>query len=536
MHAKKTKSALALGTGVLILLSIAMASLIPLYPDEVAYKVFLEGFISNGGIKQSVTPFCLSGFTYKPSLLLQPAAYFWSLLTATGEGWSSYRFIPLSLLIALPGLALWHAYRAGSTWAIPIVSLVAVGPGIYGLLILRPEVYIIALSLLILYSTNLVDAKKEWRIAIAAMMLTVFSFSLICYLHPKGLYMLPFALSTLWYLSLKSIAGIRGKLILGTLSLATILIAHSALTMHSIQYLTCKEVNPIHIAMNSQSLNLSNLLLAPWATIKDFARLFSNPLFSRGLHQLGYNIPPDIGYLPTPENSMPAKIVNLLVISSLLTAFLFCISESLRSLKRAECISGEKALIKILWFLGLIIPYFVSLSKNWYDAAGFTGAICAAAYTYGTSNIATRRVKLLGALALAGSSVSVLFVATMHLPAFTGGYSGPGIPFNRSRFDVLHIAKVLISDKEVKGQESLIVDDYTYDAAKHRKSVLPLTYLRMIENNPLLLKHTIEHHKAYYGIVVNPSISFLSSFDFKVLRSARVGNTDKYVCLIKYIP
>lgn len=52
------KLGLSLWIMALLLLAITLvASLLPIYPDEVAYKIFLERYFINGGFKQTVTPY-----------------------------------------------------------------------------------------------------------------------------------------------------------------------------------------------------------------------------------------------------------------------------------------------------------------------------------------------------------------------------------------------------------------------------------------------------------------------------------------------
>ncbi len=63
--------AMVIAIGIL-LWGLSSALQLPIYPDEVAYRIFLERFFINGGFKQSVTPYCTEGFMVAPPCITSP--------------------------------------------------------------------------------------------------------------------------------------------------------------------------------------------------------------------------------------------------------------------------------------------------------------------------------------------------------------------------------------------------------------------------------------------------------------------------------
>src|ERR1035437_5353409 len=128
---------------VFLVLVICQARLLPIYPDEVAYKIFLERFFLNGEVKQSLTPYCMEGFRAHVPFPLLPAAVAWSALQTLGIGGMSFRLVPLVALGGTIGLLVLNGLRRGDAGIWRPLLLLGLGPALYGLVILRPEILVI---------------------------------------------------------------------------------------------------------------------------------------------------------------------------------------------------------------------------------------------------------------------------------------------------------------------------------------------------------------------------------------------------------
>ena len=134
-----------------LVITIYSASHLPIYSDEVAYKIFLERYFLNGGFKQSVTPYCAEGFLVNPAIPLRPAAVLWSLIGYFGEDWISYRILPLLSLMIIISTLIYNGLKnnVGTAW--PSILLIGIGPAIYGLVIFRPEIFILLGGLILFF-------------------------------------------------------------------------------------------------------------------------------------------------------------------------------------------------------------------------------------------------------------------------------------------------------------------------------------------------------------------------------------------------
>ena len=126
---------------ILLLVSLLLASNLPIYPDEIAYRIMLERFYLSGGFKTSLLPYCLDGFEITPPAILKLSSVFWSTLSQINPN-ILYRLLPSSLLlfsiISLYAFVNKYAEPKNSWFLVLFIS----GISVYGLTILRPEVLI----------------------------------------------------------------------------------------------------------------------------------------------------------------------------------------------------------------------------------------------------------------------------------------------------------------------------------------------------------------------------------------------------------
>lgn len=239
----------------MLTLAVFSAFQLPIYPDEVAYKIFLERFFLNGGFKQSLTPYCAAGFMVPPSTVLVPAAAVWSLIELLGSDWMSYRTLPvlsfIFIVVMLIAYSLQHHARI--PWS--GLLLVMVGPTIYGLIIFRPEIFILAIGLMIFLICGSMQKKQSWAIRIMLSIFLLMLYSAIAYIHPKALYLSPLVIIGP-LLSTPYIKNLSLRfLYICSITLLILWVTISAVSLHKAQFLTCPEVPGIETLMGHQAIN-----------------------------------------------------------------------------------------------------------------------------------------------------------------------------------------------------------------------------------------------------------------------------------------
>jgi hypothetical protein len=164
-----------------------MALSLPIYPDEVAYRILLERYFQTGGYKQSLLPYCIEGFQVTPPHLLKLSAIFWSFLGQINTAFE-YRIVPIITLALTLGSLFWFAsrnYLRAAPWYLLLFML---GVPVYALVIIRPEIFIL-FSFAILAISGLFIAKHGNSHPNANLLVAVgvsLLFILVSYIHPKA--------------------------------------------------------------------------------------------------------------------------------------------------------------------------------------------------------------------------------------------------------------------------------------------------------------------------------------------------------------
>ena len=124
---------------------------IPLYIDEPTISTFWERTIINGGFRQNYYPNCDQSFLMQPPLLLMPAAATLSILGYFGENYYMYRIIPILGWFAILSFLYANGRRHQDQSFWPFLLILLVGPTLYSLVILRPEIFILTFSVLLYF-------------------------------------------------------------------------------------------------------------------------------------------------------------------------------------------------------------------------------------------------------------------------------------------------------------------------------------------------------------------------------------------------
>jgi hypothetical protein len=457
----------------------------------VAYKIFLERYFLNGGYKQSLTPYCAEGFLLAPGFPLVFAAAFWSLVTLPGEGWASYRVLPLLALATIILILAAPRKDAAFAKAWPFLLLLATGPVLYGLVIFRPEIFILLGGLLALLAFNQAQhcTRAGGRLAFA--LLALLLFDILVYLHPKAIYLAPFFFAG-FFLLWRS-AGSRWERLaaLPLLAALAVWITASAIELHRTQHLSCRDLPRTALAMRSQSVNLLSAVLDPGQFNDGMARAFDPSELKRAVNQISYQNAADSGYLPPIDPLLPGHQAanHAIAITAAIGLGLALICLLVAPLRSNALRKRESVLISLLG-LGLLIPFPLSLSKHWYDACYFVGALavvlslCAPWLTSGSRIMPMALRCVWGLLVLATVLLSAFLNHQHFTREFKSGYAGPGIPISLDRAGIQFDIDVLTIRSNLDPAAAMIVDDMTYEFLKNRRLVIPITYLGLILDQP----------------------------------------------------
>lgn len=529
---------------ILLIWSIFSALKLPIYPDEVAYKIFIERFFYNGGYKQSVTPYCTAGFLVRPNLVLLPASAFGALLTLLGGDWWSYRVTPFLLLVLILALVVTYSnIQSGKTpW--PALLVLTITPCIYGLIILRPEIFILFGGLVIyLAAFKLLDEKiSQTKIWITSFVIA-FLFSFLVFLHPKSLYLAP--ITALFYLyALNAIRNKSVKIFYFLLFVALIFqISISAIELHRVQFLTCTEVPKIQLGMNLQSINLLSLFGDPAHFFKTISQIFNIDFLERALSQFTFKKNFDIDYLPSIEkNNLFILVINVLNISIILALIVGIFFASLIGWLFMPL---RKYLLLVALTFGFFTPYFLNLSKNWYENSFFLGAVAIIFALYypflvqipfsKITKIRLYYLKLILSTLLIFSSIgTAILIDYKFSKKFREGYSGPGISIYFKRDSIGESTRYLLSHNSIKSQNGFIVDDLTYDSLKTAKVIIPVTYLSLVGEWPIIVNQSLASQKVHYGLTRCVALTSLNpDLQWTTIESFHDPYSNEEICLFQ---
>lgn len=489
-----------------VLLAIAISALkLPIYPDEVAYKIFLERFFLNGGLKQSVTPYCGRGFLQEPSVVLVPAAATWALVERLGIDWQSYRILPAAAFCMCITLLSLNSLRQDSGLPWPALLLSAIGPTIYGLIIFRPEIFLLFGGLTIFFLLRRLVAELHPLTRVTLSIAAVFIYSLLAYLHPKSLYLLPLmAIGSIF--SSRRMRAVPARITyLLFLAISVTWVSGSAINLHKAQFMECPEVPDIEQRMKVQAVNLMSVFSDTEAFVATLRQAASKDLLDKTISQLSFKASYESNYLPprtdVTDGQDKLNDVNLAIVAiALLSAVLGPV------LCRRALPWPENVLITSL-AMAYFIPIALNLTRHWYDVSFLAGAlmITNALYFPHFRSMVSRSPAASVAWSATNfviliAAISTAFVIDRDFSGkFGQGYSGPGILLEVDRKLVKLSVDQLLTRNGLTNEGSIIVDDLTYDALKSRRIVVPITYLGVVGDDPIATR-TVRRSLARYGV------------------------------------
>lgn len=476
---------LLLSSLVLLVLLICQACLLPIYPDEVAYKIFLERFFLNGEVKQSVTPFCMEGFRAHVPLPLLPAAVAWSALQTLGIGWMSFRLVPLVALGGTIGLLVINGLRRGDAGIWRPLLLLGLGPALYGLVILRPEILVIFAGVILFFVNRALASQRCVGAVVALILLNAAIFCAIAYVHPKALYLAPLVLlgMILGCLNLATALQRWGLLAVG-LTLMVGLVS-SALSLHRLQFLVCPEVPAIQSDINGQSVNLLAVFSDPKKFSETLQTAFSRETWSKTIEGLQFQTSYEVNYLPPVQKlDGTTNWVNGLILIIFAIALAYIILKILRvGMRRSWAERKELALICAL-AAAFLFPAVANLTRHWYETSFLVGAVAVIAALLYPIKTSTRPLGpapqiangITGTVLVIGAALSFLATRTYLSEPLNAGFVGASAFVKADPGAVSRVVASTVAKFKIDPSQPIIIDDMTYGPLRSHPIVVPITY------------------------------------------------------------
>ena len=520
----------------LLCVGIGLTFVLPVYTDEVAYKIFLERYFITGGFRQGVAPFCEGAFLVAPSLLLLPGAVFWSVISKFGGSYLSYRMLPcLALAASCFAIAVINIRKENKTFW-PLLLLVTFGPPLYSLVLLRPEIFILC-SCLALYmlGQSMLACEKTWLLFLKAFG-ALLIFSICIYLHPKALYVLALLCGVI-FLPMRNVRGCWHKIIYGVLFLSlTIALTAQALSFHSKEFIECRTAPSVQKLVEAnmalQAVNPLDLLFNRGRFINNLQLGLDDEAFNRMSRGLSYANSYDASFLPPGELDDLGAFANFIIKCVALFFALYI------AIKTCACLiflknpdERRQFYLTGLAVLSLALPFFFNITRHFYEEAYLFGAL-----TVMAGLVWPFRVAPFGLYALYGTRtlttimilVSILCLSISGIrftPAFLRGYEGRSISYRTDRKHIDEMIHRALSQLSISEEEPLIVDDLTYDALRNHRFVLPITAWNFITGVPGAVSHYSFEYGAHYGVARCKDVEGTFTNRVPYVMKAMIANT-----------
>ena len=536
----------------MLCVGLSQAALSPTYPDEIAYKVFLERYFINGGYKQSVTPYC-DNFLAHPGWVLAPAAWFWSLISWLGSGPLSYRFAPILGCGVISGVLIHTNLIRQSKFFWPLLLLLIMGPAIYGLVLLRPEIIILTFCAILYALAEGMLATRRLTLLWFYALLAMLAYSFVVYVHPKALYLFMPAITIFILTSLNIRKGISRALFCIFFLCSVTLVTASAYHLLHQQFMECKSIpaieQPEEQFMTSQAVNPVELLTNFRHFAEGLRQAFSGKFFDTAVKRLTYERAYQIDYLPPQEKlEWYAVLANSLLKAIFSGLLIYCVVKPYLCLRHLKEIRERRRLIiTITLILALFVPYFLNLTKHFYEEAFFAGALLMASTLFASFQVETNKIWMnrivpfvSGVMVITGALCLVTMYHNLTLPLMQG-YEGPSLSYKTDERAIATEVNDALAERHIDPLAPLIVDDLTYDAVRTHPVLLTLTHLTLVGNVPGEVDTYAAKYAVKYGVVrcsylealkTNAAVDILMTLSYKAPTDKIIPEM-RNICLFK---
>jgi hypothetical protein len=467
----------------------------PLYPDEVALRVWKARWLADGNMEYSLLPQCPSNAKAIP-LIFRPVAYAFSIFDFY-LNWSLLRAMPLAAVALALGASMAIICGRRAPAALLITAAGFIGVAGSGLVLFRMEIPLIFYGAACVAGYALVRRDQVRPAIVAAYfavstLLALFAF----FVHLQSLILAPFGILLAAGFLIRRRSG-SVKIFAGV---SAVCIAMGALAIATTGTIKCPEQPSVERAFGIMTLPG----LAKYEGLSSVQQYLTGKIDSYR-DQFLFKPKYDVNYLPgtAPDSSGGntsygilnsaisfAVLLNLLtacgvlLYAGILTARVLIsgrlsLSDKLNLATTAPCVY---LFVATAGHLGLFV---VDVPTNFYRAAyiHFALVLTNAMALTGLKGIARVGLWPVGIFSVFLCIVSGVVVRDEIKPKLVAGWSGPSISLNTNwsavRLDVVKLAaKCGIPAKESR----LLIDDVTFDAMRQHSHLMPVTYIGMAYN------------------------------------------------------
>jgi hypothetical protein len=478
--------------GVLMLLSLAALSawyVMPIYPDEIAFRQQLGRYIQDGGVVHGLYPLCVSNIKETPLLFVIPAWILsWVDLAISPV---EMRILPFATVFAAVNLAIWYAIRGINPHAAVMATTAFIGVAGSGLVLARYE-YVQALSIVCclgaVHFLTSVSQRPILRYGLFVLLLT--SILLSVYAHVQGILFLPLALYLAYHLIRPGLGKLRAAFMMVALLL---LMAHTTITFHHSTCVGYPEVEQFWERMTFNLDELEPVNPTYWLRAK----------FGKYLGSFEYKKSYVINYLPgivddgwqQKSRGVLNHVIKVILLVNLLLsifvaigAYIFTVWQCITKCQQrvtgvSAWLSHGQSLALALLVVPVIFLFLYDSAQNFYRSF-FLNFLTAILLALLLSRLPLARVRTVTTLYFGLCCVVVIASLAANIWWFTGrlsaGYEGPSISVNRDWHAIGRDLKALAADCDMElSKGRIIVDDMTYDSFKNYPLIYPVTYMAL---------------------------------------------------------
>ncbi|MEY3739950.1 MAG: hypothetical protein RLZZ192_626 [Pseudomonadota bacterium] len=496
----QTKSLLiSVGLGVITLWLLVFAFYMPVYPDEINWRVIFTRIREQGGRYFHYTFSCRPDLPVDVPWYVVPQLYFLSV----------YRDLTSFVSFRVPQLFFSVVYLLGVARLFSRTSSASIGAtalftasvfvlfnanvGVVWLLSSRPEAMLLAFVGLLLWCAS---GREMPRSSIAEFLMCV-CWMIVCVAHPKAVYFAPLLLGAL-YLRRRSIFSLTST---------SVVVSVYALAISRYAYLfiiNCPDEPALERMYFAYNANPLLIFTQPQAFFDEFQKNFPGQvsnLLSRAPAQLMFSGSYDIGYLPGVKVTAPLGALNNFLAVIFYGVLIFIFISPFLLLRRILSVGLDLA--SLVWLIGSIAFVLVVFNRttNSYEIhfwMSLVGPVLMARLV--AARALEKTQERLVWFAVSSVTLGLLFVIAFHSTIYTklrvewsGVNSGPNT--SRLFFSSSSIAKISdFSRSTCGGADYLFFDDRTFMAIDASPRSRPYTYFMV----PFTLKPNPTQEAAHY--------------------------------------
>ncbi len=390
--------------------------------------------------------------------------------------------------------------------------MILLGPTIYSLILLRPEIVILTVAILIYFWGSKINSHSNFSIIFGGLLVT-FAYSLALYMHPKSVYLAP-ALTCAQILRAQGLNSKTAQLcFMGISFILCGSLVFSAIGMHKLQLLSCTAYPSLQETMTNQAVNLLQVFNNSQLFFAKLHEAFSPGLWASTLEKVSYWYKYDADYLPGTKYDLELLRTLQYVIGTILMVFLLVTLIILLRIifTKKGTHTFWTAILLALVCMGLTFPIVMNLRHHFYDVSFLTGSIIiitCLAWPLCTRNFNTSykfSLKLVYILISSGIIFLGVFGLTMLKDfdeKFHLGYEGPSIAIGKlhTQKDIASFIGKSLEDKGISHQAPLVIDDLTYDFVMNYPHIHPITYLFVNQDVARDMPAIIKKNNIHYGV------------------------------------